>query len=116
MQWLNPAIETLGRLFGIIDKAVPDRTEANKMKLEIMKVTHGNPIIGIIMLLNFLLLAGMTIFDRDPPFWCLIAFIAYTTGPLLHGFSKEVINAIWDVAEVSIERREKLKQHKEEKE
>lgn len=93
-------------VFGIVDKAVTDKDEANKIKLEILTTLTGKGAtswlaqnaFSLAMLVNFGLVVMLSLLNRDTPEWALIIALAWLAGPLLNTLSKDTIGKIIELA------------------
>ena len=115
MSWTEiiPSIsESVGKLFGIIDKAVPDVTERDKLKVELLKGVMGTGsshwlqanAFSVAMLVNYGMVTALTLLGKSVPEWSIIIALAWLAGPLLNGLSRDTIGKIIE-----------LSKHKEEK-
>jgi len=108
--------DTVKSIFGIVDKAVTDKDEANKIKLEILTTLAGKGAtswlaqnaFSLAMLVNFGLVVVLSLLNRDVPEWALIIALAWLAGPLLNTLSKDTIGKIVTLArEFRNERKQK---------
>lgn len=108
MDWttiINAVPDTLKSIFGLIDKAIPDRAKADEMKHELFKIvqgqvaTHWLPAnaFTIVMLCNYGLVMWLTITGKDVPEWALWIFGAWVLGPLLNVLSRETIAKLGEI-------------------
>jgi hypothetical protein len=118
MSWseIIPSIsESVGKLFSIIDKAVPDVTERDKLKVELLKGVMGTGsqhwlqanAFSIAMLCTYFLAVALTVLDRNVPEWVLVIVLSWTAGPLLHGFTRETKESINEIAKRNQKQEEK---------
>jgi hypothetical protein len=109
MEWteiIPSAMEQLGKLFGIIDKSVTDKDEANKLKLETLKAVVGTGstnwlqanAFSIAMLCNYAMVVSLTLMGKAVPEWSIVVALAWLAGPLLNGLSKETVGKLMEMA------------------
>lgn len=108
MDWstlTNAIPDTLKSIFGLIDKAVPDRTKAEAMKFELFQLVQGHTAkhwllanaFTLVMLCNYILVMWLTITGRDVPEWALWIFGAWVLGPLLNTLSRDTVAKLGDI-------------------
>jgi hypothetical protein len=98
--------DTLKSIFGLIDKAVPDATKANELKLEAVKIVSGHNssywlvanAFTIAMLINYALVMTLCILNREIPQWSLIVALLWLAGPLINMLGKDTVGTVIDMA------------------
>jgi hypothetical protein len=99
---LNAVPDFIKGVFGIVDKAVTDKDEANKIKLEILTTLAGKGAtswlaanaFSLAMLVNFALVMVLSVMGRQVPEWSLLIVLCWLAGPLLNTLSRETIGKI----------------------
>jgi len=98
--------DSLKSVFGIVDKMVEDRDEANKLKVEILTTIAGKGAtswlaqnaFSLAMLTNFGLVVVLSLIGKQVPEWSIIIALAWLAGPLLNSLSKDTIGKIIEMA------------------
>ncbi|MFB1502004.1 hypothetical protein [Thiocapsa sp. N5-Cardenillas] len=93
-------------LFGLIDKAVPDATERDKIKLSILQGVMGTGsshwlqanAFPIAMLTNFFLVVGLSLMGKPVPEWCIYVALLWLAGPLASNMTKEGRQSVENMA------------------
>ena len=106
--------DAIKSVFGLIDKAVPDATERDKIKLSILQGVMGvgssswlqANAFSIAMLCNYAMVVSLTLMGKAVPEWSIVVALAWLAGPLLNGLSRETVGKLMEMS----------KQNKEEKE
>lgn len=113
--------DTLKSIFGLIDKAVPDATKANELKIEAVKIVSGYNsnywlvanAFTIVMLCNYAFIMVLFFLSRPIPPCALAIALFWLAGPLINMLGKDtvgvVINMVKDYVQEQKERREKEK-------
>lgn len=99
---LNAVPDFIKGVFGIVDKAVTDKDEANKIKLEILTTLAGKGAtswlaanaFSMAMLVNFSLVVVLSLLGRPVPEWSILIALCWLAGPLLNTLSRETIGKI----------------------
>ena len=114
---ITPVSDALKSVFGLIDKAIPDKDKANEMKLDMAKAVMGigstNWIqanaFSIAMLVNFGFLVTMDILGKTAPVWSVWVALAWLAGPLLNTLSKETLGKIIELVKEYQQKKEEKK-------
>ena len=102
---INAVPDFIKSVFGIVDKAVTDKDENNKLKVEILTTLAGKGAaswlaanaFSLAMLANFALVVVLSLFNRQVPNWSLIIALLWLAGPLLNTLSKDAISKIMEI-------------------
>jgi hypothetical protein len=103
---INAVPDFIKGVFGIVDQAVTDKDENNKLKVEILTTIAGKGAtswlaanaFSLAMLTNFGLVVVLSLLNRTVPEWSIIIALAWLAGPLLNSLSKDTIGKILDMA------------------
>lgn len=112
---INAVPDFIKSVFGIVDKAVTDKDENNKLKVEILTTIAGKGAtswlaqnaFAIAMLSNFSLVMILSLLGKTVPEWSLIIALAWLAGPLLNVLSKETVGKIVELVKQTKKEEEK---------
>ena len=97
--FFSAAGDSIKSIFGIIDKAIPDATQANAIKLKLVEYAMGVEskywlsanVFAIVMLCNYITISILTILGKEVPDYMFLVFIVWAIGPILNSLNKETI-------------------------
>ena len=119
-QLITAIPDALKSIFGLIDKAVPDRDKAYQMKFDLFAMIQGQTAkywlpsnaFSMVMLCNYGMIAYLTVMGMDVPEWALWLAGAWLLGPLLNTLSKETIGKLGELIKGWVEWQTKRKEMK----
>jgi len=90
------------RAFDVVDQAVTDKDENNKIKLEILTTISGKGAtswlaanaFSLAMLANFGMVVVLSLIGKTVPEWSIFVALVWLAGPLLNTLSKETLGKI----------------------